>query len=1622
MPTVRLLITTALLVGCGAVPIWFSAAAQAEEWPALDELASPDFLLIVHIKAEEVQGWTMYKVLDVWKGEYSPQAFAKRPPTGYINTTGPEGDAEARKSGVEAVLFYSRHNQPKEGISRHDMIVPISDGKLTYPPGVVLPFSGQREYTVEEFKREIASRAEESTANRSQTNTLAEAPILSLMIERADVIARVKAHLFGISDESGVVGWSEYLQILEPLKGTIERDRMLGLRSYVLIGEPGRPESEPQMRLPVEKGKEYIAFLKQTPGGAKSAYMLLDPWAGVLADRPEIAQLVRQEEANPVKAVKATSAKRDLFEAYPRSDALDATVTWHRETGEDQLRMTWFLHGEPQVAMRCLVDLSKYQVTTFRDVYDHAIQSAKTRELSHSQALTIGELLRDLPSSEHRPALKDLLTVSFVEDGKQSLRLYDRSKLPRETLRLYDLTGALPPDGKSDQNPAGKSDPESGDRAGVQDFSDAPILSLMVAKADAIAHVKAVLACRVLRLGEEQCREYLQVIEPLKGTVRAGQQLLKKSYTRRTIDGAGQPLPDPGMRLPVENGKEYVVFLRAGQPEYILLDPWAGTLPYRPELAQAVRNAVEVGIRPEQDGKAAANRNSERPDDDAISEIDRLNDQGFSQLHSAAIAGNAETARQLLEQGANPNIRQGKFRGTPLQYAAARGHLEVVRLLLKYDAKVDAADNIGRTPLMWAAMEGRTPVVQALLKAGADTEAATATGWTATRYALDRGHHEVAKLLGVSGPEAPEPRESAFDEVLRVPEGGRTVLYFSLSSREEKLGEKLAALSLRLDDALEIVEKSNGQNIAVVFLLRFGPQAPGFYTSFTHKELKEITALPANKRSAKLWSYAWAFGEPEVLKHRRILEDPPRDAKPVPRRPDGKTGAAEQSPPPSDVPTGPPVESLQMAISDTERLKLLKPVMNLEEVNRLWQGKPMLGQACGTAANQAGKEQGAYWNVYLLDLPDAKEPLSMKFGYIQVEPPYLFEFSGPGFRYRLQDGKYVRFDATLFGRLVSSQYEKLGGHIERSIIRVAKDPGIEEAVEQIFTGNGFQLHLPAGRYRILCSANGSRGATFQPVQRQFEVRAGDPELDLGEIDLPISKTTSLYGQPAPELEGIVAWKNTEPLALKDLRGKAVVLDFFAYYCSICHAHKPDLAKLQEKYAGQGLVVLALHNSSLATLAEMNEKMDPILRRVFRGPVPKLPMALDGSDGKSIFGAYGIRAVPAVILIDREGRVVRRFHHAGVPELEVEVRRLLKIEKNGAAEQPDGQPGSTEPAPRSETDGTMAAIGADREIKTLQRAHIGPITSVAFTPDGRLLATAAMHERGGHAPNLVKLFNPETGELLRTLNSALNEHSSDDVVSAMVFSPDGGKLAVSGGILYHGNVVLFDVKTGKVLWSHQDIADTTDVGIAFSPDGRWLASTGVARNGNGSRRIQRVNLWDVATGKLVRTLDGHDRILMAVAFSPDGKTLASASSNGAVDLWDLQTGEVRQRLRSPDHDPRASGFVNVIFSRDGKRLAVSHSDGALRLWNPENGTLERELPLGKRRPRTIAFSPDGELLANGNWEEESISLWSVRTGKELAVIPKEHGGGTVSAFSPDGKMLATGSRQGAVRLVPIDLTE
>jgi WD40 repeat protein len=296
-----------------------------------------------------------------------------------------------------------------------------------------------------------------------------------------------------------------------------------------------------------------------------------------------------------------------------------------------------------------------------------------------------------------------------------------------------------------------------------------------------------------------------------------------------------------------------------------------------------------------------------------------------------------------------------------------------------------------------------------------------------------------------------------------------------------------------------------------------------------------------------------------------------------------------------------------------------------------------------------------------------------------------------------------------------------------------------------------------------------------------------------------------------------------------------------------------------------------------------------------------------------------------------------------------------------------------------------------------------VNSVAFSPDGKTLAT------GGHlgADNSITLWDPATGKKSRRLVG----HTY--WVNSLTFSPDGRFLA-SGS--QDKTVRLWDVAAGKEIRCFRGHRDEA-LSVAFSPDGKTLASASAWED-------HAIRLWDVATGKPRAVLQSPgERFFGAtsVCFSPDGKTLASAGApasrwdvyrphNNIGRLWDVAAG---RELHTFESGKELRGAV--AFSPDGKTLAVP-AGASVRLLEVATGKEYRRLRTGRGELRAVLFSPDGKLLAAISGR--AIRLWEVATGKELFPPVEEYGIQIRSgALSPDGKLLAlaAGSFDGTVSL-------
>jgi WD40 repeat protein len=337
-------------------------------------------------------------------------------------------------------------------------------------------------------------------------------------------------------------------------------------------------------------------------------------------------------------------------------------------------------------------------------------------------------------------------------------------------------------------------------------------------------------------------------------------------------------------------------------------------------------------------------------------------------------------------------------------------------------------------------------------------------------------------------------------------------------------------------------------------------------------------------------------------------------------------------------------------------------------------------------------------------------------------------------------------------------------------------------------------------------------------------------------------------------------------------------------------------------------------------------------------------------------------------------------------------------------------------PTSQAGNALTTLLAQQQQEGSILVHYGGVYCLAFSPDGRLLATA-------DSSGWVRLWNPATGQAVGSPMAAAT--GKNDGVQGLAFSPDGKVLATADAGSHNGTVQMWNPALGRPAGSPVIVSTFGGVnGFAFSPDGKLLATAGYDSNGGSST----VRLWNPATGQPAGSPPpaGTFGSVNGLAFSPDGKRLAIAdnSSNGSstVRLWNPATGQAAGSPLPIGSLGFGGGVSGVAFSPDGKRLAIadnsSNGSSTVRLWNPATGQAAGSpLPIGAFGVVTgLAFSPDGKLLAAADIKG-TVRLWNPATSQAAGSAPPVGIDGSVHglAFSPDGKVLATANDNGTVRL-------
>jgi WD40 repeat protein/transcriptional regulator with XRE-family HTH domain len=304
------------------------------------------------------------------------------------------------------------------------------------------------------------------------------------------------------------------------------------------------------------------------------------------------------------------------------------------------------------------------------------------------------------------------------------------------------------------------------------------------------------------------------------------------------------------------------------------------------------------------------------------------------------------------------------------------------------------------------------------------------------------------------------------------------------------------------------------------------------------------------------------------------------------------------------------------------------------------------------------------------------------------------------------------------------------------------------------------------------------------------------------------------------------------------------------------------------------------------------------------------------------------------------------------------------------------------------DGSVTIWDAAPAVSLFQvAAHPVAIENLTFSPDGKWLVTS-----GDDAA--MRIWDTSTGNLLKEYPDF------SDVVAGLTFSPDGRRFAISDGTIH---VWQFSVNAadGQASISSQELFTIRDaLSDTFSPDGNQLA--GISGNA--------IKIWDAATGRELLTLNGHTGWVSGVAFSPNGKSLASASLDGTVKVWSLLSGAETVAVSSA---PASSG-TRVMFSPDGTMFATNGGDGSATLWDTHTGEPRLTLRGHNMAVLNVAFNFDGAYFATGSLDGTTI-IWDTATGKKQFTLKGHAEGVRDLAFSPDGSLLASGGFDGTAKI-------
>jgi WD40 repeat protein/serine/threonine protein kinase/tetratricopeptide (TPR) repeat protein len=295
------------------------------------------------------------------------------------------------------------------------------------------------------------------------------------------------------------------------------------------------------------------------------------------------------------------------------------------------------------------------------------------------------------------------------------------------------------------------------------------------------------------------------------------------------------------------------------------------------------------------------------------------------------------------------------------------------------------------------------------------------------------------------------------------------------------------------------------------------------------------------------------------------------------------------------------------------------------------------------------------------------------------------------------------------------------------------------------------------------------------------------------------------------------------------------------------------------------------------------------------------------------------------------------------------------------------------------------------------APAGSLSAIAFSPDGRRIATGSGGQfYRGKGGSTVEFWDQETGQRLPTL------HRTENVVWGLAFSPDGTELALGGA---NPQVEVRDVHTGAVRWSKREPTLPQAMSIAFSPDGKALA---LGFGQYSQEEAFQVKVYEAKTGRETAAFLGPKGGVNDLAFHPDNRHLAVAGAE-VVEVWDVGAPKRVRELKG-----HSKWVYGVAYSADGKWLATGGWDRTIKLRDADTGSEKLTIFAHDGFVLDLSFSPDGGVLASTS-EDRSVRLWEVPSGRPLGVLHGHSDFVQVVAFSPDGGVLASGGLEGTMKV-------